>query len=42
MIQNDDSLVKMILTLIRKNDNSINPNDDTYYKASLLKIILKC
>lgn len=29
--QNDDNLMSIILTLLQKNDNSINKLDDTFY-----------
>lgn len=31
-----------MLTLLQKNDNSLNKYDDTYYQANILKALLKC
>jgi hypothetical protein len=41
-VPNDDSIVLVILTLIKKNDNSINPNDDAYYQGFIIRCLLKC
>lgn len=40
-VQNDDSIILIILTLIKKNDNSINPNDDSYYQSFIIRCLLK-
>lgn len=40
--QKDTKIIKLILDLVKKNENSINSDDsDSYYQAFLLKILLK-
>ena len=38
--ENDDNLIELILTLLQKNDNSINKLDDTFYQAFIIKCLL--
>jgi hypothetical protein len=38
----DENIVQILLTLLQKNDNSLNAYDDTFYQANILKALLKC
>ena len=39
--QTDDGITHTMLTLLHKNDNSINPSDDSYYQATIIRCLLK-
>ena len=40
--ENDDTIVFLIMNLLKKNDNSINQKDDSYYQAFIIQCLLNC
>lgn len=40
--QTDETIIDLLLTLLKKNDNSENNFDDTFYQANILKSLFRC
>ena len=40
--QTDESIVSILLSLIKKNDNSQNKYDDSYYQSNILRSLFRC